>query len=99
MMAALSGLLCRNPTPDNKHRRKLHGISYSSPKAVLERLVKDNLELNYDINTVRPFDPDAYFCSLCVRKLNSIHSNVHQLTCAPNGAICTCNDMMTSYAR
>ena len=62
MMAALC-LLCRIPTPDNKRRRKLYGISYSSPKAVLERLVKDNLELNYDINTVRPFDPDAYLCS------------------------------------
>ena len=84
MMAALF-LLCRNPTPDNKCRRKLHGISCSSPKAVLEQLVKDNLGLSYDINTVRPFDPDAYLCSLCVRKLNSIHSNVHQLTCTPNG--------------
>ena len=83
MMAALC-LLCPNPTPVNKRRRKLHGISCSSPKAVLERLVKDNLGLNYDINTVRPFDPDAY---LCVRKLNSIHSNEHQLTCAPNGVM------------
>ena len=82
-MAALC-LLCCNPTPDSKRRRKWHGISCPSPKSVLERLVKDNLELNYDINTVRPFYPDAY---LCVRKLNSIHSNVHQLTCAPNGVM------------
>ena len=86
MMATLC-LLCCNPIPDSKRRRKLHGISWSSPKAVLERLVKDNLGLNYDINTVRPLDPDAYLCSLCVKKLNMIHSNVHQVTCAPNGVM------------